>query len=148
MIGLKKRRRIQVISVAFVALAVATGLIGYGLRDGINLYRSPSQVAEAPPVPAEIFKLGGLVMDGSRTPAVDGQFSFIITDCLADIPVDFVGSEVPDLFAEGQGTIATGQLVDGRFQATTILAKHDESYQPVEVTDTLSQEGACQNPEG
>ena len=145
--SLKKQRRIQIIVLAFVALAIATALIGYGLRDGINLYIEPNQVAENAPLANEVFRLGGLVKEGSRTAAVDGQFSFVITDCLADITVDFVGGLVPDLFSEGQGTIATGTLVDGRFQATSILAKHDETYQPTEVTDTLAQEGACNHPD-
>ena len=59
--SLKKRRRIQVIVAAAVALLIAVGLIGYGFRDGINLYRSPTQVTEAAPDPDEYFQLGGLV---------------------------------------------------------------------------------------
>ncbi|MGB2443020.1 cytochrome c maturation protein CcmE, partial [Planktomarina sp.] len=63
--GLKKQRRIQVIILALVCLVGATGLIGFALRDGINLFRSPTQVAEAAPAPGEVFRLGGLVAQGS-----------------------------------------------------------------------------------
>lgn len=63
--GLKKKRRIQVILVAFVALVLSTGLIGYAMRDGINFFRSPSQIAETPPESTEVFRIGGLVEEGS-----------------------------------------------------------------------------------
>ena len=66
--GLKKQRRIQVIVLALVCLVGATGLIGFALRDGINLFRSPTQVAEATPAPGEVFRLGGLVAQGSTRP--------------------------------------------------------------------------------
>ncbi len=63
--GLKKRRRIQVILVAAVALVLATGLIGYAMRDGINFFRAPSQIIAEPPGPAEVFRIGGLVEEGT-----------------------------------------------------------------------------------
>ncbi len=63
--SLKKQRRIQVIAVMAVALTLSTVLIGYALQDGINFFRSPSQVAEEPPGPKEVFRIGGLVADGS-----------------------------------------------------------------------------------
>ena len=63
--SLKKQRRIQIIAIAVVALVLATALIGYAMRDGINYFRTPTQVAEAPPPPTEIFRIGGLVVDGS-----------------------------------------------------------------------------------
>jgi cytochrome c-type biogenesis protein CcmE len=63
--NLKKRRRVQVIVVAAVALALSTALVGYAMRDGINFFRSPSQVAEAPPGPTEVFRIGGLVEEGT-----------------------------------------------------------------------------------
>ncbi len=62
--NLKKTRRIQVIVLAFVALAISTGLIGYALQDGINYYRSPSEVIAEPPVSSEVFRMGGLVTEG------------------------------------------------------------------------------------
>lgn len=138
--GLKKKRRIQLIVVAFVALAVSTALIGYGMRDGINFFRSPSEVAEAPPAPDETFRLGGLVEEGSLVRGAGETITFSVTDGGASVPVRFTGV-LPDLFAEGQGMIGTGRLVDGTFEASEILAKHDEDYMPREVADALKAQG-------
>ena len=77
--GLKKQRRIQVIALALVCLTGATALIGFALRDGINLFRSPTQVAELAPLPGEIFRLGGLVADDSISAGEGVQFFFDIT---------------------------------------------------------------------
>ncbi|MDO5614168.1 MAG: cytochrome c maturation protein CcmE, partial [Paracoccus sp. (in: a-proteobacteria)] len=75
--SLKKTRRIQVLSAAAVALVVAAGLIGYGFRDGINLYRSPSQLTESVPDPGEYFQLGGLVKEDSITDRHGVEFRFV-----------------------------------------------------------------------
>ena len=145
--SLKKRRRIQVLVAAAVALLIAAGLIGYGFRDGINLYRSPTQVAEAAPSPDEYFQLGGLVKDGSIVNRDGVEFDFVITDGAVEIPVSYVGRDPrPDLFTEGQGTIAKGYYRDGRFEAQDLLAKHDETYMPREVIDTLKETGVYQDP--
>lgn len=145
--SLKKTRRIQIISAAAVALVVAAGLVGYGFRDGINLYRSPSQVTENAPDPGEYFQLGGLVKEDSITERHGVEFQFVITDGLAEIPVSYVGRDpAPDLFSEGQGTIAKGYYRDGVFQADNLLAKHDENYMPREVIDTLKETGVYQEP--
>ncbi|MFC3169323.1 cytochrome c maturation protein CcmE [Paracoccus fontiphilus] len=145
--SLKKRRRIQVIVAAAVALVIAVALIGYGFRDGINLYRSPAQVAEATPEPDEYFQLGGLVKEGSIVNRDGVSFDFVITDGAAEIPVSYVGRDPrPDLFTEGQGTIAKGYYRDGRFEARDLLAKHDETYMPKEVMDTLKESGVYQDP--
>ena len=144
--GLKKQRRIQIIIVAFVALAVATGLIGYGLRDGINFFRSPTQVAEEPPAPNEVFRLGGLVEDGTLVRGQGETVTFNVTDGGASIPVSYTGV-LPDLFDENQGMIGTGTLIDGTFVATEILAKHDEDYMPKEVIDALKEQGVYEAPE-
>ncbi|MGR3342069.1 MAG: cytochrome c maturation protein CcmE [Paracoccaceae bacterium] len=144
--GLKKQRRIQVIVVSAIALGLATGLIGYGMRDGINFFRSPAQVAEAPPAPNEVFRIGGLVEVGSLVRGQGATISFAVTDGAATIPVVFTGV-LPDLFKEGQGMVGTGMLVNGVFQATEILAKHDESYMPKEVIDALKAQGVYQEPE-
>ena len=143
--GLKKKRRIQVILVASVALALSTAIIGYGMRDGINLFRSPSQVVEAPPVPNEVFRIGGLVEEGSIIRGQGEAITFRVTDGGASVPVSFTGI-VPDLFEEGQGTVATGRLVDGVFLASEILAKHDETYMPSEVVDALKEQGVYKDP--
>lgn len=145
--SLKKRRRVQVLAAAALALVIAVGLIGYGFRDGINLYRSPSQVGASAPDPDEYFQLGGLVKDGSIVNRDGVEFDFIITDGAAEVPVSYVGRDPrPDLFSEGQGTIAKGYYRDGRFQAQDLLAKHDETYMPREVIDTLKETGVYQDP--
>ncbi|MGJ8584652.1 MAG: cytochrome c maturation protein CcmE [Marinosulfonomonas sp.] len=145
--GLKKQRRIQVIVAAFVALGISTALIGYAMRDGINLFRSPSQVLAEPPSSREVFKIGGLVKEGSITDVQGVQFEFVVTDGGADVPVRYVGDDpAPDLFGEGEGTVATGQYIDGVFQATEILAKHDETYMPKEVIDALKEQGVYKDP--
>lgn len=147
--GLQKQRRIQVIVTAFVSLALATALIGYGMRDGINFFRSPTQVLADPPSEREVFRMGGLVKEGSIT-APDGvQFEFVVTDGGADVPVRYIGnSPAPDLFGEGEGTVATGKYIDGVFEATEILAKHDETYMPKEVIDALKEQGVYVDPNG
>ena len=143
--SLKKKRRIQVLIEAAVALVVAAVLIGYGFRDGINLYRSPTQLAEAPPPAGEVFRLGGLVEDGSLVRGEGETVSFSVTDGGGTVPVTFRGV-LPDLFAENAGMIGTGRMVDGVFVADEILAKHDENYMPREVSDSLKEQGVYQEP--
>ncbi len=144
--GLKKKRRIQLILVAFAALAVSTALIGYGMRDGINFFRSPSEVAGAPPGPNETFRIGGLVEEGTLVRGAGETITFSVTDGGASIPVRFTGV-LPDLFGEGEGTVATGRLVNGTFEATEILARHDEEYMPREVVDALKAQGHFMAPD-
>lgn len=144
--GLKKKRRIQIIIVAVVALALSTGLIGYAMRDGINLYKSPSEVLADIPPPTQVLKVGGLVEEGSLKRGKGEVITFNITDTAVTIKASFNGI-TPDLFKEGQGTVATGSYVDGVFQATEILAKHDENYMPKEVVDTLKAQGYYQDPD-
>ncbi|WP_428925490.1 cytochrome c maturation protein CcmE [Marinibacterium sp. SX1] len=144
--GLKKKRRVQVIVLAFVALAVSTGLIGYALRDGINYFRAPSQVVEEPPQASEVFRLGGLVEEGTLVRGQGETVRFSVTDGGASIPVTFTGV-LPDLFEENQGMIGTGRYINGVFEASEILAKHDETYMPKEVVDALKEQGVYQEPE-
>ena len=138
--GLKKKRRIQIIAVAVVALAVSTGLIGYAMRDGINFFRAPAQIMAEPPGPTETFRIGGLVEDGSLIRGQGETVSFRVTDGAASVPVTFTGV-LPDLFDEGQGMVGTGRYIDGTFQASEILAKHDETYMPKEVIEALKEQG-------
>lgn len=143
--SLKKKRRIQIIIAAAVALVLAVGLIGYGFRDGINLYRSPSQMAENPPTAGEVFRLGGLVETGTLLRGASETVSFKVTDGGASVPVRFTGV-LPDLFAEGQGMIGTGAMEGDTFVATEILAKHDENYMPREVMNSLKEQGVYEDP--
>jgi cytochrome c-type biogenesis protein CcmE len=137
---LKKRRRIQIIIVAVVALVLSTALIGFAMRDGINFFRSPSQVVASPPPESETFRIGGLVEEGSIQRGEGTTVRFVVTDGGASVPVAFTGV-LPDLFAEGQGMVGTGKLVEGVFIASEILAKHDETYMPKEVVDALKEQG-------
>lgn len=144
--GLKKQRRIQIIALAAVCLAGAAVLIGYGFRDGINFFRAPADVVAAPPPPGEVFRIGGLVEEGSLVQQ-DGQtITFRVTDGGGTVPVVYTGV-LPDLFDEGEGMIATGQMVDGVFQASEILARHDEDYMPAEVIEALEAQGVYREPD-
>ncbi|NOX40420.1 MAG: cytochrome c maturation protein CcmE [Alphaproteobacteria bacterium] len=145
--GLKKKRRIQLIIAAVVFLAAATGLIGYGMRDGISYFRSPTEMVAAPPGPSETFRIGGLVKEGTLVRGKSETITFSVTDGNATVPVSFTGI-LPDLFKEGTGMIATGNLVNNTFQATEILAKHDENYMPREVADALKKQGIYQPSNG
>lgn len=145
--SLKKKRRVQVILLTFVALAVSTVLIGKAMEGGINYFRSPSEVAETPPPPTELFRIGGLVTVGSLVRGADDQIMFSVTDGGATIPVVYTGV-LSDLFAEDQGMIGQGRLVNGTFEAVEILAKHDETYMPKEVIDALKAQGVYVEPDG
>lgn len=144
--GLKKQRRIQIILLTFVALVVSTAMIGYAMRDGINFFRSPSEVIAAPPPENEVFRIGGLVEEGSIERGEGAHVRFRVTDGGATVPVVFTGV-LPDLFAENQGMVGQGRYVNGVFEAIEILAKHDETYMPKEVIDALKEQGIYQDPE-
>ncbi|WP_339108383.1 cytochrome c maturation protein CcmE [Thioclava sp. GXIMD4216] len=143
--SLKKKRRIQVLVAAAVALVVAVAMIGYAFRDGINYFRAPSQLATEPVRPNEVFRLGGLVAQGSIKRDPDGTIHFAVTDGGATVPARFNGV-LPDLFKEGQGMVGTGKMEDGVFVASEILAKHDENYMPKEVVDALKEQGVYEPP--
>lgn len=143
--NLKKTRRIHVIVLAFLALWLSAALIGYAMRDGINYFRSPTQVMTDPPGASEVFRIGGLVAQGSVARNADGSVDFQVTDTKTNVPVHFQGI-LPDLFAEGAGMVALGRMQDGTFQASEILAKHDETYMPKEVIDALKAQGVYVAP--
>ncbi|MBM2322747.1 MULTISPECIES: cytochrome c maturation protein CcmE [Marivita] len=143
--SLKKQRRIQVIALATVALILSTALIGYGMRDGINFFRSPSQVIAEPPAPNETFRIGGLVTEGSIVRGQGSTVSFSVTDGGATVPVTYSGV-LPDLFTENEGMVGTGRYINGVFEASEILAKHDEEYMPAEVVDALKEQGIYKDP--
>jgi cytochrome c-type biogenesis protein CcmE len=143
--GLKKKRRIQIIALAVVALASSTALIGYAMQDGINFFRSPAQVMTDPPREGEVFRIGGLVADGSLVRGQGDTVAFAVTDGAATVPVTYRGI-IPDLFKEGQGTVALGSMQGGTFVASEVLAKHDETYMPAEVIDALKAQGVYVAP--
>ena len=141
-IGLKKRRRIQLIVIAIFFLIIATSLIGFAFKDGIEFFRSPTQVVSEEISENEIFRIGGLVKENSLIKDGD-KIAFVVTDRTNDVAVKFTGI-LPDLFSEGTGMIATGSLKLKVFHATEILAKHDENYMPKEVADALKEQGVFQ----
>lgn len=145
--SLKKQRRIQVVIIIALASVVSAVLFGMAFKEGINLFRSPSQVVDAPPLPGEVFRIGGLVEDGTLVVGQGESITFVVTDGGASVPVSYTGIR-PDLFGEGQGTVATGRYINGVFEATEILAKHDETYIPSEVVDALKEQGVYQDPNG
>ncbi|MCX7288823.1 MAG: cytochrome c maturation protein CcmE [Rhodobacterales bacterium] len=143
--GLKKQRRVQIIALAVVALIGSTALIGYAMQDGINFFRSPTQVVEDPPPEGEVFRIGGLVVDGSVKRGDGTEVAFAVTDTNATVQVRYVGV-LPDLFGEGEGMVALGKMEAGVFQASEVLAKHDETYMPKEVVDALKEQGVYKDP--
>jgi cytochrome c-type biogenesis protein CcmE len=144
--GLKKQRRVQIIALAVMALIGSTALVGYAMRDGINFFRSPSQVVESPPGPDETFRIGGLVVEGSIVRGEGTEVAFAVTDTNATVSVRYTGI-LPDLFSEGQGMVALGRMQGDTFVATEVLAKHDETYMPKEVMDALKAQGVYQDPD-
>jgi cytochrome c-type biogenesis protein CcmE len=143
--GLKKRRRIQIIALAAASLFVATAIVAYTLREGIQFFRTPTQVAENPPPPGEVFRIGGLVEEGSLVRGEGTKISFRVTDTHAAVAVTYEGI-LPDLFGEGEGMVGTGRMVNGTFEASEILARHDETYMPAEVIDALKEQGVYVDP--
>ena len=115
--SLKKQRRIQVIILTFVALIISTALIGYAMRDGINFFRSPSQIIAEPPAATEVFRIGGLVEEGTLVRGEGETVRFSVTDGGASVPVSFTGV-LPDLFKENEGMVGTGKYIDGVFVAS------------------------------
>ena len=145
MAGLKKKRRIQMIVIGMLLLAASSALIGYALKDGIEFFRSPTQVVENRPGPNERFRIGGLVEVDSLVRGEGKAITFVVTDGNEVVNVTFTGI-LPDLFAEGQGVVATGKLIGDVFVASEILAKHDENYMPKEVIDALKEQGIYEEP--
>ena len=135
----KQQRLATVIAIAAL-LGVAMWLVLTALRDNIVFFYTPSQI------PADMedraIRLGGLVKDGSVD--IDGlKARFVVTDGDAEVAVSFDGA-LPSLFREGQGVVAEGRIMDGRLTASNVLAKHDETYMPREIADSLKEKGVWQ----
>ena len=141
----RKRKRIRLIFLGLTSLVLSTILVGFGLKDGIEFFKSPSEIINDPPAFNEQFRIGGLVSLNSVNVLKDGSVAFQVTDNISSIEVRFSGV-LPDLFAENQGVIALGSYKDGLFYAEEFLAKHDESYMPKEVIDMLKTEGVYVDP--
>ncbi|MBC6442067.1 MAG: cytochrome c maturation protein CcmE [Rhodobacteraceae bacterium] len=139
MTGLKKRRRIRLTGLGFCVIAVAFGIIYVALGDAVQFFYSPSQVAENPPEAGRLFRLGGLIREGTLNKSTRDA-SFVVTDGGHSVKVVYTGV-LPDLIVEGQGAIATGRMQGEIFVAREVLAKHDEKYMPKEIADALKEQG-------
>ena len=137
----KARRRLTVLLVAAPILALAVGLSLYAMRDAVVFFYGPSE-AKAKHVPAgRVVRIGGLVETGSVRRLPDGAMAFKIADHASDVTAVYKG-ELPDLFREGQGVVAQGAFgASGEFDASQVLAKHDERYMPKEVVQALKKSG-------
>jgi len=143
---LKKRRRIQIIGIALACVAGVLTILNFLPDDAFALFRSPSDIAEMPPAPDEVFRIGGMVEEGSLVRDQGETVRFIVTDGVSSVPVAYTGI-LPDLFGEGQGMVGQGRYVEGTFEAHEILAKHDEEYMPKEVIEAMKDDGTYQDPD-
>lgn len=132
----KRRLGIAVLIVVGVGSAVAIALSAF--QENLMFFYSPSQVYAGEAPANHTFRIGGLVVEDSVERADDGlTVRFTLTDTAREVPVVYTGI-LPDLFREGQGIVAQGQLnKTGTFVAERVLAKHDENYMPPAVHDAL-----------
>jgi cytochrome c-type biogenesis protein CcmE len=138
-----RKRRLIVISLIVVAVAVAATLTVFALQQNMTYLFSPSEVHEGHAPKDARFRLGGVVEEHSVSRSGDSlKVDFVVTDRFQTIPVEYTGI-LPDLFREGQSIVATGALKDGHFVATEVLAKHDETYMPPEVADAIAKAKAA-----
>jgi cytochrome c-type biogenesis protein CcmE len=143
----RKLRRLTLIGIAGLVLAIAVGLVLFALSDRIVFFNSPSDILASRPPPGQRIRLGGLVAEGSVTRGADGHIDFAVTDGGATVNVSYQGI-LPDLFREGQGVVAEGTMAGGTFTADSVLARHDERYMPPEVADALKKQGVWRDGEG
>ena len=130
-----RHKRLAVAGGLVVAVAAAAALVLNAFQSNLVFFYSPSQVAAHEAPQGHTFRIGGMVRQG--TLKRDGiRADFIDTDTAREIPVRYEGI-LPDLFKEGKGVVAQGQLKDGVFVAREVLAKHDENYMPPEAADAL-----------
>ena len=125
-----RRRRLYAIIIITAGVALAIGLALSALKQDIDLYLTPSQIAQGKVIGAHSFRLGGLVKKGTLQREQGLQVVFVVTDFQHDISVRFNGV-LPSLFREGQGIVVEGRLDEkGLLIADQVLAKHDENYKP------------------
>ena len=133
-----KSKRLAVFAVIAALLSGGVSLVLSALQDNIVLFFTPSELTPEKMTAMQL-RIGGLVEEGSVQ--IDGlQARFSITDSAAVVSVLYTGA-LPDLFREGQGIIAQGRFEDNIFRADNVLAKHDETYMPREVAESLKEQG-------
>ena len=133
-----RKRKIGMIVLLLTVVSLAMALVLYALRQNISLFYTPTQIAMGEANGTRAIRAGGMVIPGSIVrESGDLTVRFKITDYKHTVNVIYRGI-LPDLFREGQGIVAQGELIDNHhFKATTVLAKHDEKYMPPEVRDAL-----------
>ena len=131
-----RHKRLAFMAAGMVALALATAFVLNAFRSNLVFFFTPTQVAQGEAPLNRVFRVGGLVKEGSLKrdqPVIE----FVITDTSKDIVVHYSGL-LPDLFQEGKGVVAQGRLDErGQFTASEVLAKHDENYMPPEAQHAL-----------
>ena len=133
-----RHRRMLFVVVAIISVGVAAMLINKALNQNISYFYSPSEVKEGKAPSEHVFRLGGMVKEGSVRRVGDGlTVEFVVCANAEDFKVNYTGI-LPDLFTEGQGVVTKGRLHnENLFIAEEVLAKHDENYMPPEVAATL-----------
>lgn len=133
-----RRKRLTIIVGILLAVSVATALVLRAFNSNLVFFYSPSQVAAHEAPESRLFRIGGMVVNGSlKRDGVDVNFT--VTDLVKSMRVHYRGI-LPDLFKEGKGVVAEGELgPDGVFTAKEVLAKHDENYMPPEAAAALKQ---------
>jgi cytochrome c-type biogenesis protein CcmE len=133
-------KKLSIIAVALLGLGGAAALVLNAFQSNLVFFFSPTEVHQGKAPDDRVFRIGGLVKEGSVQREPDGLTTrFIVTDTVQVIPAVYTGI-LPDLFAEGKGVVADGKLgPDGLFTANRVLAKHDENYMPPEAAQALEQ---------
>jgi len=132
-----RHKRLGFIMVGLVGLGLAAWLVLNALDSNLSYFFSPTEVVEKKVPEDHLFRLGGMVVEGSLQRGKELTVRFAVTDMANNVDVEYTGI-LPDLFDEGQGVIAQGRLgSNGVFVATEVLAKHDENYMPPEVADAM-----------
>ncbi len=132
-----RQKRFVLAGVVLGGAAVAVALVLNAFNSNLVFFYSPSDVAEHKAPQGRTFRLGGLVETGSVKRQADGvTVRFAVTDTAKTLPVEYRGI-LPDLFKEGKGVVAQGQLEGGVFKAQEVLAKHDENYMPPEAATAV-----------
>ena len=131
-----RHKRAAIVVGVLAAVGVAVGLILNAFNSNLVFFYTPTQVAAKEAPQGKSFRIGGMVQAGSVVR--DGvTVRFLVTDTAKTMPVRYDGV-LPDLFKEGKGVVAQGQLgPDGIFVAREVLAKHDENYMPPEAADAV-----------
>ncbi|WP_067865021.1 cytochrome c maturation protein CcmE [Neptuniibacter marinus] len=144
----KRKQRLIIVLFIVFGVGIAVGLTMFALSQNINLFYSPTQIAAGEAPHNTRIRAGGMVVDGSVNRDQQSlNVTFDITDYDQTVTVHYNGI-LPDLFREGQGIVAQGELDSNNvLQASEVLAKHDENYMPPEVAEALEKSGNMPKPE-